>query len=51
MEGFDLQSAEDTIKRGKQSNSIPVDQLVEQSTNDLINPYEESKFSESFTNL
>jgi hypothetical protein len=51
LEGFDLQSAEDTIKRGKQTTSIPVDQLVSQSTNDIVSPYESGTFSESFTNL
>lgn len=51
VEGFDLQSAEDTIKRGKQSNSIPVDQLVSQTTNEIVSPYERGEFSESFTNL
>ena len=51
IEGFDLQSAEDTIKRGKQSNSIPIDKLVAQSTNEIVDPYEKGEFSESFTNL
>ena len=49
VEGFDLSTAEDTIKRGKQSNSIPVDQLVSQSTNDILSPYERGQFSESYT--
>jgi predicted membrane protein len=49
MEGFDLQSAENTIKRGKESNSIPVDQLIDQSTNENVSPYEKPDFSESFT--
>jgi len=49
VEGFDISSAEDTIKRGKQSNSIPVDQLVSQSTNDILSPYERGQFSESYT--
>ena len=49
IEGFDLQSMENSIKRGKQSNSIPVDQIIAQTTNEVINPYEEGKFSENFT--
>jgi len=49
VEGFDLQSTENAIKRGKQSNSIPVDQLVSKSTNDNISPYEDSEFSEGFS--
>lgn len=48
-EGFDLQSTENAIKRGKQSNSIPVDQLIAQSTNEIISPYDQGKFSENFT--
>jgi hypothetical protein len=51
LEGFDLQSTENAIKRGKQSNSIPVDQLVAQSTNDTISPYENNEFSEGFSIL
>jgi len=49
VEGFDLQSTENAIKRGKQSNSIPVNQLVSKSTNDNISPYEDSEFSEGFS--
>jgi hypothetical protein len=49
VEGFDLQSTENAIKRGKQSNSIPVDQLVSKSTDDNISPYEDSEFSEGFS--
>ena len=51
LEGFDLQSTENAIKRGKQSNSIPVDQLVTQSKNDTISPYENNEFSEGFSIL
>lgn len=51
MEGFDLQSMENSIKRGKQSNSIPVDQIISQTNNELITPYEEGKFSENYTSI
>jgi Na+-transporting methylmalonyl-CoA/oxaloacetate decarboxylase gamma subunit len=50
-EGFDLLSTENTIKRGKQSNSIPVDQLLKQASNDEISPYEDTEFSEGFSIL
>ena len=33
QEGFDLQSTEDTIRRGKQSNSIPVEKRFDDSEN------------------
>lgn len=46
IEGFDLQSTENTIKRGKQSNSIPVNQYYKQSTE--VAPYEGSSFSNFF---
>lgn len=51
LEGFDLQSMENSIKRGKQSNSIPVDQIISQTNNELITPYEEGKFSENYTSI
>jgi len=46
IEGFDLQSTENNIKRGKQSNSIPVNQYYKQSIE--VAPYEESNFSNFF---
>jgi hypothetical protein len=46
IEGFDLQSTENTIKRGKQSNSIPVNQYNKQSIE--VAPYEEPNFSNLF---
>jgi cytoskeletal protein RodZ len=46
IEGFDLQSTENNIKRGKQSNSIPVNSFSRQSTE--VAPYEGANFSEGF---
>ena len=46
IEGFDLQSTENNIKRGKQSNSIPVNQYNKQSIE--VDPYESSSFSNFF---
>jgi hypothetical protein len=46
IEGFDLQSTENNIKRGKQSNSIPVNQYSRQSIE--VDPYESSSFSNFF---
>jgi len=46
IEGFDLQSTENNIKRGKQSNSIPVNQYYKQSIE--VSPYEEPNFSNLF---
>jgi len=46
IEGFDLQTTENNIKRGKQSNSIPVNQYYNQSID--VSPYEGSKFSNLF---
>ena len=46
IEGFDLQSTENNIKRGKQSNSIPVNQYYKQSIE--VAPYEEPSFSNFF---
>jgi hypothetical protein len=46
IEGFDLQATENNIKRGKQSNSIPVNQYYNQSID--VSPYEGSKFSNLF---
>jgi hypothetical protein len=45
-EGFDLQSTEDTIKRGKQSNAISVDKQNNESEN--VMPYE-NKNTEGFS--
>jgi len=46
IEGFDLQSTENNIKRGKQSNSIPVNQYYKQSIE--VAPYEQPNFSNFF---
>jgi hypothetical protein len=46
IEGFDLQSTENCIKRGKQSNSIPVNQYTKQSVE--VSPYETASFSNFF---
>jgi FtsZ-interacting cell division protein ZipA len=46
IEGFDLQSTENNIKRGKQSNSIPVQPFLMQSPQ--VAPYESANFSENF---
>ena len=46
IEGFDLQSTENNIKRGKQSNSIPVNQYYKQSIE--VSPYEQPNFSNLF---
>jgi hypothetical protein len=46
IEGFDLQSTENNIKRGKQSNSIPVNSFLMQSPS--VAPYESVNFSENF---
>jgi cytoskeletal protein RodZ len=46
IEGFDLQSTENNIKRGKQSNSIPVNQYNKQSIE--VAPYETASFSNFF---
>jgi hypothetical protein len=46
IEGFDLQSTENNIKRGKQSNSIPVNQYYKQSIE--VAPYEQPGFSNLF---
>ena len=46
-EGFDILGIENNIKRGKQSNSIPVNNLMRDS--DSISPYEGSSFLGSFS--
>lgn len=46
-EGFDILGIENNIKRGKQSNSIPVNNFVHDS--DSISPYEGSSFLGSFS--
>ncbi len=51
VEGFDLQSTENSLKRGKQSNSIPVEQILENTTNETISPFEQNNFSENFSIL
>jgi hypothetical protein len=46
-EGFDILGIENNIKRGKQSNSIPVNNLMRDS--DSISPYEGTSFLGSFS--
>jgi hypothetical protein len=46
IEGFDLQSTENNIKRGKQSNTIPINQYNNQSIE--VAPYEVPSFSNLF---
>ena len=46
-EGFDILGIENNIKRGKQSNSIPVNNLMRDS--DSISPYEGSSFLGNFS--
>ena len=46
-EGFDILGIENNIKRGKQSNSIPVNNFSRDS--DSIAPYEGSSFLGSFS--
>ena len=46
IEGFDLQSTENNIRRGKQSNSIPINQYNKQSIE--VAPYESVNFSNFF---
>jgi hypothetical protein len=46
IEGFDLQTTENNIRRGKQSNSIPVNQYNNQSIE--VAPHESSSFSNFF---
>ena len=49
QEGFDIIGTENNIKRGKQSNSIPVNDFMRESKN--ISPYEGSKYSSSYHSL
>ena len=46
VEGFDLQATENSIKRGKQSNSIPVNPYLKQSVD--VAPYEGQIHANSF---
>ena len=46
-EGFDIIGKEGIIKRGKQSNSIPVTDFMRESTS--VAPYEGSSYLESFS--
>lgn len=46
IEGFDLQSTENNIKRGKQSNSIPVNPYLNTSVD--VAPYEGNVHANSF---
>jgi hypothetical protein len=47
VEGFDILGIENNIKRGKQSNSIPVNNLMRDSNS--ISPYEGTSFLGSFS--
>jgi hypothetical protein len=46
IEGFDIQSTENNIRRGKQSNSIPISKYNKQQIE--VDPYESSSFSDFF---
>jgi cytoskeletal protein RodZ len=46
-EGFDILGIENSIKRGKQSNSIPVNSFMRDA--DSVSPYEGSSFLGSFS--
>jgi hypothetical protein len=46
QEGFDIIGKERTLQRGKNSNSIPVNDFMKDSDN--VSPYESAPFSESF---
>jgi len=46
IEGFDLQTTETNIRKGKQSNSIPMNQYNNQSIE--VSPYESSSFTNVF---
>ena len=47
VEGFDILGLENNIKRGKQSNSIPVNSFMRDA--DSISPYESTSFLGSFS--
>ena len=47
VEGFDILGIENNIKRGKQSNSIPVNSFMRDA--DSVSPYEGSSFLGSFS--
>ena len=47
QEGFDIIGKERNLQRGRNSNSIPVNDFMKDSTN--VAPYDGSPFSESFT--
>lgn len=46
VEGFNILSMENDIRRGKNSNSIPVNSFSRNS--DMVSPYEFSNFSDNF---
>ena len=46
IEGFDIQSTENNIRRGKQSNSIPINKYNKSPIE--VDPYEGSSFSDFF---
>ena len=47
MEGFDILGIENNIKRGKQSNSIPVNSFTRNV--DFVSPYDGTSFLGSFS--
>ena len=47
LEGFDIIGTENNLKRGKQSNSIPVNPFTKDSTN--VTPFEGSSIVETFS--
>lgn len=49
VEGFNILSMENDIRRGKNSNSIPVNSFMRNS--DAVSPYEFSNFADSFMSL
>ena len=49
QEGFDIIGKERTIQKGRNSNSIPVNNYMKKPINDDVAPYEWSAFSGNFT--
>ena len=49
VEGFDIIGTENNIKRGKQSNNIPVNKFSNEP--DMVSPYEGFLLSESFSSF
>jgi hypothetical protein len=48
-EGFDIIGIENDIKKGKQSNSIPVSSFMKESQ--FVSAYEANPFKENFSNF